>query len=134
MDLSPVSHLRAALAIALADVVAAPVYNDEITSVARSDGTNVPKFFTVFFSGAEETEIGEHLDSGTYKTRALLTIGCHWMGADQAVLDGVGGAVRDAVMNVAFSGDIKRDGWDYVPGTDGATPGIQLRFVVEYSN
>jgi hypothetical protein len=139
MDLQILSNLRSSVRAAL--IAAYPdtdVYTAEITSLVDEDDSNVVEFFTVFFSEGDETEDGEDLDNEFYKTNTYLTVGYFNEKAerDQGWLDSEAGTIREEVMALddVFIGDIKRDGWQYLPSADGSVPGIQFKFSVSYSN
>jgi hypothetical protein len=139
MDLQILSNLRSSVRAAL--IAAYPdtnVYTAEITSLVEEDDSNVVEFFTVFFSEGDETEEGENLDSETYRTNTVLTVGYFHEKAehDQSWLDAEAGTIREAVMalNDVFEGDINRAGWQYSPSADGSVPGIYFRFDFSFKN
>jgi hypothetical protein len=142
MDLAILSNLRTSVRNALAvQYPETEIYTAEITSLIQDDDSNVGEFITVFFSDADETQVDELLDDEHYNTSSTLTVGYfHERAAtDQGWLDAEAGTIRRAVM--AFDGvfngtkgDIDRAGWQYVPATEGATPGIYFRFSVSYSD
>jgi hypothetical protein len=139
MDLQIISNLRTSVRNALKEAYpTTDIYTAELTSLVQEDDSNVVEFFTVFFSEGGETEDDEHLDDELYKTDTYLTVGYFHEKAerDQGWLDSEAGTIREAVMALddVFVGDIKRDGWQYLPSADGSVPGIQFKFAVNYSN
>ena len=139
MDLQILSNLRSSVRNALKNAYpATDIYTAEITSLVQEDDSNVVEFFTVYFSEGDEVEDGEDLDDETYRTDTYLTVGYFHEKAerDQSWLDAEAGTIREAVMALddVFAGDIKRDGWQYLPSADGSVPGIQFKFAVNYSN
>jgi seryl-tRNA(Sec) selenium transferase len=137
MNLTPASSLRSAVAAELASQFSLPVFTADITSVVDTSGSNLVEFFTVYWGDASETEDNEVLDAITYRTDAALTVVYHndLATSDQSILDVMAANVRLLVMDMANSDlDIKRGGWQYLPGTDGATAGIVMRFDASYSN
>lgn len=139
MDLQIISNLRTSVRDALEiEYPDTDIYTAEITSLIKDDDSNADKFLTVFFSEGDEVEEGEDLDDETYRTDTYLTVGYFYEKAerDQSLLDAEAGTIREAVMALddVFAGDIKRDGWQYLPSADGSVPGIQFKFAVNYSN
>lgn len=137
MNLENIINLRETLKTRLqGQYPGVPVYTAEITSVMDADGVNVNEFITVFFTSGDETQDEEFLDDEHYKTSCALTVG-YFNDAgsiDQSYLDTEAESIRTVVMETPFNGDISRNGWEYQPGAEGATPGIFFRFTVDYSN